>query len=634
MTELLAQAIEHHRAGRFREAESLYRRILTAAPQHADALHLLGLLAHQTGHPEDAAKLIRSAIGADGSRAAYHFHLGVVLSGLGEQEAAEQAYREAIRLQPGNPDALNNLGGLLIAKERFGEAAEMFRTAIAQKPADARYHANLGSVLLRLDRPGEALDALEAALARDPDNLAALYDRGRAHRACDELGRAVRDFRAVLSRAPDHAGATAGIGGVLIAQSRFAEAVEVLRRGLAAHPDDFGMTLNLARALERLNDLPGAAEAARRALALDPSSAAAQSLLARVDFREGRLQEARNGLETALQGELDDVDRAGALFELGMMLDRLEDFGAAFRAFGEANALQRRQLMPSSVDAARFRDRVTATESWLARHPGGPGAVAEPPKAAQAPVFFVGFPRSGTTLMEQVLAAHPRVATTEEKSPLSHVVERLRHESDYPDALDRLSVQALEDLRAAFWSDASALLGSLEGRLLIDKLPLNLVDLGCAERLLPAARVIVALRDPRDVCLSCFMQFFKLNDPMANFLDIGRTAETYAAVMDLWLRYRESLSLPWLEYRYEDLIADFDGTVRTVLEFIGLAWHDDMARYRDKAEKRDIATPSYRQVTGALSSRAIGRWRSYREQLAPILPILQPYVEAFGYPRD
>lgn len=236
--------------------------------------------------------------------------------------------------------------------------------------------------------------------------------------------------------------------------------------------------------------------------------------------------------------------------------------------------------------------------------------------------------------MEQVLAAHPRVATTEEKSPLSHVVERLRHESDYPDALDRLSVQALEDLRAAFWSDARALLGSLEGRLLIDKLPLNLVDLGCAERLLPAARVIVALRDPRDVCLSYFMQFFKLNDPMANFLDIGRTAETYAAVMDLWLRYRESLSLPWLEYRYEDLIADFDGTVRTVLEFIGLAWHDDMARYRDKAEKRDIATPSYRQVTGALSSRAIGRWRSYREQLAPILPILQPYVEAFGYPRD
>jgi len=160
---------------------------------------------------------------------------------------------------------------------------------------------------------------------------------------------------------------------------------------------------------------------------------------------------------------------------------------------------------------------------------------------------------------------------------------------------------------ASFWADARALLGTLEGRLLIDKLPLNLIDLVCAERLLPEARVIVALRDPRDVCLSCFMQFFKLNDPMANFLDLGKTTETDAAVMDLWLRYREALALPWIESRYEDLIADFDHTVRRVLDFIGLPWHDDMARYREEAQTRGITTPSYRHVTGKLSNRAIDR---------------------------
>lgn len=634
MTELLAQAIEHHRARRFKEAEALYREVLATAPRHADALHLLGLLAHQTGHPDDAAKLIRSAISADGERAPYHYHLGVVLSGLGDQEGAERAYRTAIRLQPKYPDALNNLGGVLLARERYGEAAELFRRAIGQKPADARYRANLGSVLLRLERPREALDALEAALARDPNNLAALYDRGRAHSAADAHAAAARDFRAVLDRQADHAGALNGIGGVLLAQSRFAEAADVLRGGLARHPENFGLALNLARALERLNDLPGAAEAARRALELDPAASAVRVLLARIDFRGGRLAEARTGIETALQGTLAVIDRADALFELGLVLDRMGEAAAAFDAFTEANGLQRRKLMPQNAKAARFRERVAANAAWVAQHPRTKPVAAALRPDGKSPVFFVGFPRSGTTLMEQALAAHPQVVTTEERSPLSHVVDALRHEHDYPKILDRLPPPALDDLRADFWSDAQALLGALEGRLLIDKLPLNLVELACAERLLPEARVIVALRDPRDVCLSCFMQFFQLNDPMANFLDLGKTAETYAAVMDLWLRYRETLALPWIEYRYEDLITDFDGTLRRVLDFIGLAWHDDMAQFREKAEKRGIATPSYRQVTGDLYSRAIGRWRTYREQLAPILPVLQPYVDAFGYPED
>lgn len=637
MTELLAQAIAHHRAGRLHEAETLYRQILAAAPRHPDALHLLGLLSHQTGQPEDAAALLRSAIAADGSRAPYHFHLGVVLSGLGDAAAAAEAYRAALRLQPRYPDALNNLGGLLLARGRYGEAAELFRQAAEHNPADARYHANLGSVLLRLDRPREALAALETALARDPNNLAALYDRGRAHRACDAASAAVRDFRAVLARQPDHAAARNGIGGVLLSQSRFAEAAEVLREGLARHPDHFGLALNLARALERLGDLSGAAGAARRALELDPTAAAARIPLARVDLREGRLGEARAGLEAALAGTLADIDRVDALFELGMVLDRLNEAEPAFEAFAEANRLQKRALLPTNVDAARFRARVAANTAWIARRgrdaPSGPtrpdGAAAG---AERSPIFFVGFPRSGTTLMEQVLAAHPEVVTTEERSPLSHLVEALARDQDYPAILDTLPPTGLDALRRDFWSDARALVGPLEGRLLIDKLPLNLIDLGCAERLFPEARVIVALRDPRDVCLSCFMQFFKLNDPMANFLDLDRTAETYAAVMELWLRYRERLSLPWMEYRYEDLITDFDGTLRRVLEFAGLSWSEDLAGFREKARKRGIATPSYRQVTGDLYTRAIGRWRAYRAPLGSALPILQPYVEAFGYP--
>ena len=129
------------------------------------------------------------------------------------------------------------------------------------------------------------------------------------------------------------------------------------------------------------------------------------------------------------------------------------------------------------------------------------------------------------------------------------------------------------------------------------------------------------------------MQRFQYTDAMVNFSDLERTAATYAAVMDLWRHYREVVSLPWHEYRYEDMVEDFEGVLRGTLAFIGLPWHDDVLAYREKAAQDAITTPSYRQVTREIYTSAAGRWRRYHEALAPILPILQPFTAAFGYPE-
>jgi hypothetical protein len=236
--------------------------------------------------------------------------------------------------------------------------------------------------------------------------------------------------------------------------------------------------------------------------------------------------------------------------------------------------------------------------------------------------------------MERVLQAHPGVVTSEEESPLTPVRQRLSLTGSYPEALAGLTADDLDRATRLFWSAAEKAAGPLGGRLLVDKLPLNIVDLGLANLLFPQARVLVALRDPRDVCLSCFMQYFLLNDAMVNFLDLRQTARTYNAVMGLWLHYRAILTLPYREYRYEDLIEDFDGVVRQVLDFLGVGWHDDVARYREKSLGQAINTPSYRNVTGAVYSRSVGRWRAYRQQLAPVLDQLKPFAAAFGYPED
>ena len=386
-----------------------------------------------------------------------------------------------------------------------------------------------------------------------------------------------------------------------------------------------------------------AAEAAGRAQALSPDAPGPRILLARLDHRRGRLAEARGGLESALALQPGDEQRCDALFELGQVLDKLGEAGAAYGAFLEANALHANNPVARRFDGRRFLARIESNGAAFTR-PGMAALLAHAPQAPQAPVatggpgpspvFFVGFPRSGTTLVERALAAHPDIVTTEERSPLTPAIRHLIGRGGTPSALDGLDETRVTEARALFWQQAEANAGPLGGRLLVDKLPLNLVDLGYANLLFPEARVLVALRDPRDVCLSCFMQRFQLNDSMVNFCSLERTAETYAAVMDLWLAYRDSLTLAWREFRYEDLVEDFETVVRGLLAFVGLDWHEAVAGYREQAERRSVATPSYRQVTREIYSESIGRWRAYGDALAPLQPALAPYVAAFGYRQD
>ena len=558
----------------------------------------------------------------------------------GRIDEAETGYHRVLENDPESAEAHFMLGLVHLQRDRLAEARHSLSRAIAINPDDPRYHNNLGKALLGLARPQEALAAFESAVARRPGFENALLGRGAALVALNRLAEAEEAFRAVLARHPAHADALTNLSALLIKQNRNAEAAAALREGLERHPRDPRLLSNLANALEKLNDLEAAESAARRALEVAPDLSEPEFSLARIDHRRGRLDQAKARLDALLTKPLRDEERLDALFELGGLLDRLGRPAAAMSTFARAKDEIRKSPDFQAHSGARFLDRVARNRAWFTRENLRAAAARTPapdaPDAPDAPgpVFFVGFPRSGTTLMERVLQAHPALATTEESSPLAPVRQQLSQGGAYPETLARLKDEDVERAVRLFWSCAEEAVGPLDGRVLVDKLPLNIVDLGLANILFPRARVLVALRDPRDVCLSCYMQYFLLNDAMVNFLDLRQTAETYRAVMGLWLHYRESLTLPVSEYRYEDLIEDFDGTVRQVLDFIGVGWHQEVARYREKSLGRAINTPSYRNVTGALYSRAMGRWRGYRRELAPVLEDLKPFAAAFGYPED
>ena len=255
------------------------------------------------------------------------------------------------------------------------------------------------------------------------------------------------------------------------------------------------------------------------------------------------------------------------------------------------------------------------------------------PRAAdpKAHVFLVGFPRSGTTLLENVLAAHPDVVSLEEKDCLESVAEPYLASSSVLERLSAIDPAEAAKQRDAYWAKVRSYGVEPRGKVFIDKMPLASVQLPVVARLFPNARILFAVRDPRDVVLSSFRRRFGMNPAMYQLLTLEGAAAFYDAVMRLSELYRGLLPLPQHIARYESLVEDFEGTARAVCNFLGLNWDEAMAEFAAKARARGISTPSAAQVARGLNRDGQGAWRRYREQMAPVLPILERWVERFGY---
>ncbi len=478
----------------------------------------------------------------------------------------------------------------------------------------ARDWGVIGDGLRKLAAHRRAAVAYENGLVIDPDNPAILNNLAVTRLEEDRLEEAEALYRRLIKTLPVGSSATDRAqfsqASLLELLNRTEEAAQVCDDLLSRYPEDLALLTLNGRLLRRAGNLDAAEAALRKAL-----STSGQTVL-------GPPGKAR-------------LQQAAVWTELGQVLDRLDQPDTAIDAFSKANSLHRDED-GGRHNAKRFMAYAAACRSWFNTQRISEFAIQQIGVDQGArPIFFVGFPRSGTTLAEQVLAAHPRLATTGEHSPLEAV------KADWtaltglplslPDCLADLSAEAINACRARFLAAAEAVTGGLSGRRVVDKLPLNLVDIGLINLLFPDARVIVALRDPRDVVLSCFMQDFRINDAMAAFLNRADTVALYCEVMSLWQHYRAVVTLPWIEYRYEDLIEDFAGTARRLVTFTGETWDPAILQYREQIAGRSISTPSYAAVAAPLHSRAKGRWRRYQAWLAPDAAALEPFIEEFGY---
>ncbi len=653
---LLQQAMRAYVAGDYPAAERFCGALLKTDPRAHAALHLQGLVDNRRGKAQRAARTLRKAIALAPREAAYHNNLGEVLRGAGDLPGSVASYRRAIELRPQYPEALSNLGIALMALGDVQAAEQALSTAIVMKPDLLNAHFNLGVLHAALGNRAKAEGAYRELLALDPANTDAWLNLGHLQEAGGELEEARRSYeRAVhvdpgsarghfslglMEQAQHRVGPAAGhlqraveldpqLGaawtalGMLYSDSPGPEAVEraqgCFRRALALDARDADALLGLASVSLALGDREQAIVLARRALRSRPDDVGAWAELARARAfaaaDDPELATMRGRLDAP---DLDDESRAALGFALGKAYGELGDAAAAFSCMEVANRAVRKTSDYRVEDSRLFMQglRRVFSPDRLAR-------AAPIARGAFTPVLIVGMPRSGTSLVEQILASHPEVYGGGE---LNHLNELLRtrcnlREPGMESPADLACLEQMSD--ADFAALGQAYLTRLRAHspdspFITDKLPHNFLYLGMIRLGLPAARVIHCRRNAVDTCLSLYERSFLGYQPYAYDLrELGEYYRLYHALMASW---GPVLGDFVLEVAYEELVRDQEGQTRRMLEFCGLDLDPRCLVF--ERTRRAVQTASMLQVRQPIYTSSIGRWQPFAPYLGPLLDAL------------
>jgi Flp pilus assembly protein TadD len=490
---------------------------------------------------------------------------------------------------------------------RIKEALADLGNAVALDPTDSLVHNAFGLCLTRAERWKEAVAEFTEATRLDPKFVQAHFNLGWSYERIGELEPARQSF----ARAHE-------------LDSRNAEPLA-----------------RLAALAARRADWDEADKLAKQALELAPNHATAKSALANVLLARRAYDQAERIIETVLS------DPATPPFEHSFALSQKADlrhaqhrYGEAFEAYGRSNR-ERRGIFAGNFE----RDENVSAHAyvewlcdvfknadagkWRIVQGSGTGTGGN----VKAHAFLIGFPRSGTTLLENVLAANPAVVSLEEKEVLVDSVRAFLTNDDGVKRLEILSDEGRELYRRAYWKRVGEHV-AVAGKAFIDKEPLATIKLPVIAKLFPGVKILFAIRDPRDVVLSCFRRQFAMNQSMFEFLTLEGAARYYDAVMKLGERYRNMFGLKWHIVRHEAVVDDFEGETRRACDFLGIEWTAEMVNFAERARSRPIATPSATQVLRGLNRDGMAQWRNYAAQLEPAMPYLRPWIEAFGYPED
>jgi tetratricopeptide (TPR) repeat protein len=599
--------------GELTDAEQLYKAVLGSRPSHYGSLLALGLICASTSRLDHAKRFLTQAVAVNGDGAEAHGSLGAVHTSTGDFNAATACYDKALALGPDHPGIHHGYAMLLQSLGRNTEAIEHLRRAISGRPDHLDAYFALGNLLYAGGQDAEAIECYVKILQLSPrhaethNNLANVYQR------LGQMEPAIAHYKTALEINPSYADAYGNLGNAYLVLDRLEESIELNRRALELKPARFGSHNNQGVALQALGRFEEAEGAFERALGLSPLEASVHLNLANMgrfkadDRRLPGLQKLLSEVES-----LDVENQIAGHFAMGKALGDLGQYQDAFRHLLKANALKRRTIVYDEPQRLAMFDNIKtvfAQDYMKARSGGG--------DKSWSPIFIVGMPRSGTTLLEQVLASHSKVFGAGEleafKEAIKECVESHGIVSAYPLLAEHLSQDHIRQLGQTYTTKVRP--RAPEAERIIDKMPLNFAFVGLIHLALPNARFINVRRDPLDTCVSCFSLLFSGSQPFAyDLAELGRYFRGYEKVMEHWHKVLPPDVL--IDVQYEDLVDDLEGTARRALRHCDLDWEDSCRDFHDT--KRAVRTASLMQVREPVYRRSIGTWRRYAEYLEPL----------------
>ena len=584
-----------------------------------------GLDAFERGNYTRAAECFADSVKATPDNPDAYVSLANALRELGRTDNAVSSYLKGLQIDPRHRDAHYNLANMLKRLGRLDAALHHYRLLVDFHPDFMLGHNNMGNTFKSMGKFKEAIAAYRSALELNPDYAPAHYNLGISEQLRGNTKRAINAYRKAIAIDPKLAPAHANLGTALRVSGRLEEAERHLREAIKLAPQLTEAHSNLAALQERRNQLDEALASLERALEQAPGNHQCLFNKAVVLRRQQRSEEALSILEQLENAQMPEEFLIRRFFEMGKILDAQGHFEQAFNAFRDGNDRQRYSAAFARVDGQRYLERIERMQRLLDQQELQDAATAQ---TQASPIFLVGFPRSGTTLLDQVLDSHPALCVVEEAQVLSGVAEKLRQtHKNYPECLYDLHETELNPLRQHYLEQIAACAEAQPGQKIVDKLPLNIEHVPLAQRLFPDALFVFAQRNPADVVLSNYFQFYQLNDAMANFSSLEDTVTAYSKVMALWNSCRQKLPLRVHTVRYEALATDFDSESQALTNFLGLEWHQESRAFHQHARKRSlIQTPSYEQVVQPLYQSSIDRWKNYSERMEQFMSLLSAYA--------
>jgi tetratricopeptide (TPR) repeat protein len=683
--EALMLVERHRREGRLMEAATLCRRILEACPGLPDAEHLLGVIAHQEGKLGEAIKHLQRAAALAPNVALFHANLGEMFRLAGQPRRAIEEARRALAIDPNMSAALSNLGIALFDQGKFEEALAYYERATMLQGDFARAHNNRGNALLRLKRFAEAEIAYSRAIELQPNFADAWNNLGTCLRELKRPEEAEAVYRRSLELGPNNPNTLDNLALTLKDLERFEEAAELLRQALLIDQSSSQAHLHYGAVLLDQHKVQAAAVAIECAFTLEPKNADCLNQMGRVAFERGDLEsslryhrralalkpglaDAYNNMGNALKefgrfGEaekayldsirvdptiagvyhnlahlkryspgdpllvametlaakregLSKTDRLQLDFALGKVYADLEDYDRSFAHLIEANAAKRAMVSYDEASTLSLFNRIEAVfGSELISGKSGDG------DPSLAPIFVIGMPRSGTTLVEQIVASHRKAHGAGELQTLNDVILAVSgadaKTAPFPEFVQTLDPSGLRRIGADYIARLREL--APRGERVTDKMPSNYYFAGLIHLALPNAKIIHCRRDPVDICVSCFSKLFSAEQNHTYDMgELGRYYRRYEQLMEHWRRVLPAGRI--LDVQYEAVVADLEGEARRIIDYCGLDWDARCLSFHET--KRRIRTASATQVRQSIYRRAVGRWRAYEKHLGPLLEAL------------